>query len=200
MAFKPYHRIARPAGHAGCTPAGPFPPRGRSPLGTEPPTTRSRKFQSLAVAGLELDPHIAELAVAAGLLLVTALDLHLFADGLTVGRRWGSSRVDLHAELALQLGDHHIQMLLAQAANASSGGFRYCWSIAAGVGSSSIRRIRPWAILSSSPFLAGAMAMLRVGVGILHPFQGHLPGGGAQGVARIGGWTAWGWRRYRRRR
>ena len=37
------------------------------------------------------------------------------------------------------------------------------------VGSSSERRIMPWATLSSSPFLAGTMAMLKVGLGYSTP-------------------------------
>lgn len=38
----------------------------------------------VALAGLEADEHIAELAVSAGLLLVSALNLDLLADGLSV--------------------------------------------------------------------------------------------------------------------
>ena len=74
------------------------------------------KLQALAVAGLELDPHIAELAVAAGLLLVAALRLALLANGFPVSHS-GHGQIHIHAELRLQLGNHHIQMLLAQAAD-----------------------------------------------------------------------------------
>ena len=59
------------------------------------------------VAGLEADPYIAELAVAAGLLLVAALDLHLLADLLTVGNT-RSRELGVHAEAALQTGHQHI--------------------------------------------------------------------------------------------
>ena len=43
------------------------------------------ELQLLALARLEADLDVAELAVAAGLLLVAALDLHFLADLLTVG-------------------------------------------------------------------------------------------------------------------
>ena len=72
------------------------------------------EYQLFAVAGLELDPHIAELAVAAGLFLVTALGLELLADGFAVGDP-GRGQLHLDAEFGLQAGADHIQMLLAQA-------------------------------------------------------------------------------------
>ncbi len=74
------------------------------------------KHDLLAVTGLEIDDDIAELAVAAGLLLMAALLLAGLADGLTVGNA-RSFQTDLHAELILQLGLDHIQMLLTQATN-----------------------------------------------------------------------------------
>ncbi len=70
----------------------------------------------LAVAGLKVDDNVTELAMTAGLLLVAALFLAGLADRLAVGDA-GSFQTDLHAELVLQLGLDHIQMLLAQATN-----------------------------------------------------------------------------------
>ena len=74
------------------------------------------KHDLLAVAGLEVDDNITELAVTAGLLLMTALLLAGLADGLAVGDA-GCFQPDLHAELVLELGLHHVQMLLAQTAD-----------------------------------------------------------------------------------
>ena len=54
--------------------------------------------------------------MAAGLLLMAALLLAGLADGLTVGDA-GSLEADLHAELVLQLGLDHIEVLLAQTAD-----------------------------------------------------------------------------------
>ena len=54
--------------------------------------------------------------MAAGLLLMTALLLAGLPDGLAVGDA-GSLQADLDAELVLQLGLDHIQMLLAQTAD-----------------------------------------------------------------------------------
>ena len=54
--------------------------------------------------------------MTAGLLLVAALFLASLADGLAIGNA-GSFQTDLHAELVLQLGLDHVQMLLAQAAD-----------------------------------------------------------------------------------
>ena len=71
------------------------------------------KDDLLAVAGLEVDDDIAELAMTAGLLLMTALLLAGLADGLAVGDA-GSLQADLDAELVLQLGLDDVQMLLTQ--------------------------------------------------------------------------------------
>ena len=71
------------------------------------------KDDLLAVAGLEVDDDIAELAMTAGLLLMAALLLAGLADGLAVGDA-GSLQADLDAELVLQLGLDDIQVLLAQ--------------------------------------------------------------------------------------
>ena len=71
------------------------------------------KNEAFAIPRLELDPHVAELAVTAGLFLVAALHLDLLADGLAVGDTRG--RVfDLHAEFGFELGRHDVQMLLTE--------------------------------------------------------------------------------------
>ncbi len=72
------------------------------------------ELQRLAAARLKLDPHVAVLPVPAGLLLVLALDLHLFADGLAVGHARGLQR-DFDAELLLEPRGNHVQVLLPQA-------------------------------------------------------------------------------------
>ena len=74
------------------------------------------KLDALALDGLELDPDVAELAVAAGLFLVAALRLAALADGLTVRHARILER-DLDAELILQLGQRDLQMLGAQTAD-----------------------------------------------------------------------------------
>ena len=63
---------------------------------------------------LKADPNIAELAGTAGLLLVAALDLAGLADGFTVSDL-RDLEIDLHAELALELGKHDVEMLFAEA-------------------------------------------------------------------------------------
>ena len=70
--------------------------------------------EGVAVAGLKLDPNITVLAVAAGLLLVLALNTDLLADGLTVGNT-GLHQTHIDAELGLELGNDDVQMLFAQA-------------------------------------------------------------------------------------
>ena len=85
----------------------------------------------LLVLGLELYPDVAELAVTAGLLLVAAVGLERLADLLAVGDA-GGGELDLDAELVLQLGAEDVEMDVAA---------------------------RPWATLSSWPFVLGAMAM-----------------------------------------
>ena len=52
------------------------------------------------ILGLKADPHVAELAGAAGLLLVAAMGLHLFLDGLPIGDP-GGTELRLHPEAAL---------------------------------------------------------------------------------------------------
>ena len=71
----------------------------------------------IALAGLKADPHVAELAVAAGLLLVSALNLDLLADLLTV-RHLRILKIDGNAGLAvLQLGDDNVELSFAHAAD-----------------------------------------------------------------------------------
>ena len=67
----------------------------------------------VALAGLEADEHIAELAVSAGLLLVSALNFDLLADGLSVCNL-RHAEIDLNAELVLELGNDNIKVLLAE--------------------------------------------------------------------------------------
>ena len=74
------------------------------------------------VVGTELDPHVAELAVSAGLLLVAALHVDLLADGLAVGDLRELQHA-LRAELAGQLLGDDFQMQLAQAGEHALGGF-----------------------------------------------------------------------------
>ena len=62
--------------------------------------------------GLKADPHVTELAAAAGLLLVTALLLDHLADLLTV-RHTDGSQLRLHVEAALELADKHIHLHVA---------------------------------------------------------------------------------------
>ena len=72
--------------------------------------------------GGEFDPHVTELAVTAGLLLVAALAGNLLADGFTIGDL-GIVQVRLSAELGGQLGTDDIQMQCALAGNQGFGGF-----------------------------------------------------------------------------
>ena len=63
---------------------------------------------------LKADPHVTELAAAAGLLLVAALLLDGLADLLTV-RHADGLQLGLHVEAALQLADEHIHLHIAGA-------------------------------------------------------------------------------------
>ena len=64
--------------------------------------------------GLEADPHVAELAGAAGLLLVAALLGDGLADLLPVGHPDGL-QLRLHVEAALELADQHVHLHVAGA-------------------------------------------------------------------------------------
>ena len=109
------HRVARQHTVFGCLAQALF-HRGEVVLGHAAAKHLLLEDQLFAVAGLELDPHVTELAVAAGLLFVAALRLALLANGFPVSHS-GHGQIHIHAELRLQLGNHHIQMLLAQAAD-----------------------------------------------------------------------------------
>ena len=63
---------------------------------------------------LHLDPAIAELPVAAGLLLVPPLDVGLPANGLAI-RNLGRLQRDIHAITLLHAADHDFHVLLARA-------------------------------------------------------------------------------------
>jgi len=65
---------------------------------------------------LKTDIDIAELAVAAGLLLVASVDLDLFLDGLAVGDLGGLQN-SLHLVLAGELGHENAQLHVAGARN-----------------------------------------------------------------------------------
>ena len=64
--------------------------------------------------GLEADVDVAELAVAAGLLLVPSVDFDLLLDGLAVGDL-GRAQLGLHLELAQELGAQDAQVDIAHA-------------------------------------------------------------------------------------
>ena len=75
------------------------------------------EFQAVGGTGRKLDFHMAVLPMPARLLLVLALNLHLFLDRFTVGylcRRNG----DRSAEAVLQLGGDDVDMHLAQTVDA----------------------------------------------------------------------------------
>ena len=116
-------------------------------MGTEPPKTSSAKMHVvLLLLRLEANPDVAELAAAAGLLLVTAVSLYLLLDLLPVGdlRR---IQHGVHAEAALQLGDQHVQLLIAGAGDDLLLGLGVVGQGEGG--SSSFRRFRPVPTLSS---------------------------------------------------
>ena len=74
------------------------------------------KFQTFRLAGFKADPHVAELAVSAGLLLVAALNLHSAADGFAVGDA-GLFGLRVGAEFILELGDDDVDVLFALTAD-----------------------------------------------------------------------------------
>ena len=93
----------------------PFSTAGMKFLGIEPPKiSLANSNLRAARQRLHLDPAIAELAVAAGLLLVAALDVGVSADGLAV-RNLGRLQGDVHAVALLQAADHDFHMLLSGA-------------------------------------------------------------------------------------
>ena len=88
--------------------------RGEVVLGHRAAHDLLAELHLLLLAGLKADPHVAELAVAAGLLLVPALDLHLLADLLPVGHA-GGDQLGLHAEAGFQSGHQHVELDVAGA-------------------------------------------------------------------------------------
>ena len=90
------------------------------------------KDQGIAVAGLKLDPDITVLAMAAGLFLMLALYPDLLADGLAVCHA-GLHQTHIDPELGLELGDHYIQMLLAQTGKNLLLGFHIIFKGDAGI-------------------------------------------------------------------
>ncbi len=142
------------------------------------------EFQAVAVAGGEFDPHIAELAVAAGLLLMAALYLHHLTNGFPVGNL-GRFQGDLHAELRLQLGNGHIQVLLTQAAHDQLMGFGIVGELQGGIFFRKTQHALGHLILFS--LVLGNDGHGKGRGGIFHTLQHHLPGGRAQGIAGIHG-------------
>ena len=102
----------------------PFSTDGMNWLGIAPPFTASTNSKPLP-RGERLDPqvHLAELAGAAGLLLVPAVALRLGGDGLAERNRW---RLGVELELVLRrhLLEHGLQVHLAQAAHHRLVGLR----------------------------------------------------------------------------
>ena len=106
----------------------PFSTPGKKLLRDRPADDPLGELDAAARVRLELHPHVAEHAVAAGLLLVAAVDLGLAADRLLVrdARRVGHDR---RAELALEPLDddrgvglaHRAQDLLAERRSARGG-------------------------------------------------------------------------------
>ena len=78
---------------------------------------------SAARQRLHANPAIAELAVAAGLLLVAALHVGLAADGFAI-RNLGRVQLDIHAVALLQAADDHFDVLLPAAGQQELLGLR----------------------------------------------------------------------------
>ena len=78
---------------------------------------------SAARQRLHADPAVAELAVAAGLLLVAALHVGLAANGLAIGN-FRRVQLDIHAVALLQAADDHFDVLLAAAGEQKFLGLR----------------------------------------------------------------------------
>ena len=116
----------------------------------------------MAVERLEHDVAVAELAAAAGLLLVAALGARLLADRLEV-RHARLAQLDLDAEAALEPVDRDLDVHLRQAREELLAGLRVAAQDR--VGSSSCRRRSAGAIFSSSPFAFGVTAKLITGSG-----------------------------------
>ncbi len=93
-------------------------------MGIEPPkTSLTNSKLGSARQRLHANPAIAELPVAAGLLLVTALHIGRAADGFAI-RNLGRFQRDIHAIALLQPADRDFDMLLAGAGDQKLLGLR----------------------------------------------------------------------------
>ena len=111
---------------------------------------------------LKHDRRVAELAAAAGLLLVLPLRARLAADRLQI-RDARLVQIDLDAEAPLQPLDGDLDVHLREAGEELLAGLL----VAAHdrVGSSSVRRRSAWPSFSSSPLAFGVIAKLITGSG-----------------------------------
>ena len=140
----------------------PFSTPGKKPRGTEPPTTFSANSTPRAGVGLELDPDVAEHAVAAGLLLVPAV---------RPGSCRGSSRGrgPSGVRVAIAAPNLRLSRSVMTATWASPIARRICSPVSLrstrAVGSSSSIRWSAGPILSRSPLDTGSIATWRVGSG-----------------------------------
>ena len=112
-----------------------------------------------------------------------ALDLHGLANGLTVGDL-GFLQGDVYAELGLQLGDGHVQVLLAQAGEDHLVGLGVGGEAQGGVFLRQPQHALGHLVLLA--LLGGDDGHGQGGSGILHPLQGDFPQRRAQGVAGVG--------------
>ena len=153
---------------------------GEEALGNGAANHALAEFQSFAVAGFKLDPHITELSVTAGLFLVASLYLHLLANGLAIGHT-GFFQRDFHAKLGLQTGYQHIQMLFAQTGDDHLMGLRVIFKTNGRVFFHQAENT-----LCHFVFLAlflGKNGHGQSRIGILNAVQYHFAGGRTQGVA-----------------
>ena len=156
-----------PARRAPCTRAAPSQPEGMKLRGTTPPTTASSNTMSVepSVTGTELDPHVAELPVTAGLLLVAALHLHGLANRLAV-RNLRVFQHAVRAELARQLAADNIKVHFALTGEQRLRRFGgLCSSVTDG--SSSIRRLEAGEHLVFLALLGGVNSLRNAGRRVL---------------------------------
>ena len=181
--FQPDHRVARQHAVFGCLPHALF-DSGEEVLRHAAAEHIFGKFHALAGYRLELDPHVTELPVTAGLLFVATLRLAALADGFAVryARRF---QRDLHAELVLQLCQRHFQVLGTQAADDLLLGFGVHLKGDGGV------------LLHQAGQCAGNLALVALfgnldrhtvpGNGVHGGGQADHAGGVAEGIAGFGG-------------
>ena len=110
------------------------------------------ELQGFALAGLEADPHVAELAGAAGLLLVTALLGHRLTDLLPVGHP-GLGQLHVHVEAALELVHQHVHLDIA------GGGYHHL------VGLGVIEHAEGGVLLVEAAQACGDLVLLAPGLG-----------------------------------